>query len=195
MKKTITVRLTATLDDALSHYADQQGLTITDVVTRALEGFLGLNTPAPPAPPAPPEYLENIERRLVELEARTVATVPTSDPEVLERLEQLEHRLGELAQRLEAPSRTKSTATPRQKPTENPLTFVDSDNSAMVPDLSKGLTGAQLSQRFGMNPNSANGEWGRKKANPPDFHRWSRGRDPEGKAWTRAEDGRYYPHT
>jgi hypothetical protein len=62
----------------------------------------------------------------------------------------------------------------------------------MVPDLSKGLTGAELSQRFNMNPNSVNGEWGRKKANPPDFHRWSRGRDPEGKAWTRAEDGKYY---
>ena len=130
-----------------------------------------------------------------------------SEPQTVEQLRILTERV-ELLEASGKPSKAHSTK-PTTEPTAAAVEHLEAgdDTSAPQPeelaeavteDLSKGLTGAELAARLNLtNPNTVNGEWKRKQADPPKFHQWSRERDPQGIAWERrggqGKAGKYYP--
>ena len=81
------------------------------------------------------------------------------------------------------------------KPAE---TEVEAASVANIPplDKSKGLSGAALSERFGMERSSVSAFERRNGVNSEAFKTWSAENDPEGLSWYRGMEGKrpkYYP--
>jgi hypothetical protein len=120
----------------------------------------------------------------------------TADPV---RLEAIEQQLSALALRLEILEASgkfpKAHSTkPPSAPTAATVEHLEAGDDTPTPQP-EGLTARELSIRLGLNRSAVSNWWtGRKNPTPEQFTEWSRKQnDPDGQAWRRGTDDKYYP--
>ena len=168
-KSPVSVRYPDHLETALEEHATATGKAKSQILIDALTAYLGLQV------------------------ADTVGR--TADPV---RLEAIEQQLSALALRLEILEASgkfpKARSKPPSAPTAAAAEHLEAGDDIPAPQM-EGLTARELSIRLGLNRSAVSNWWtGRKNPTPEQFTEWSRKQnDPDGQAWRRGTDDKYYP--
>jgi len=133
--------------------------------------------------------VEDVESLKKRLETLTALPEPSpSEPLELEKLPLLEAlQKPEPSEPMELMERMESLET------ETAIAPAPSENK---PDFSHGLDGKKLGPRLGVTGSGISRAWKPDKdkpARPEYFKQWSREKDPDGLAWEKRDDDRFYP--